>query len=491
MYSPVEKNIIDFVRIDRRKSDPIYLQLVFQFIHLFRIQVIPENTLLPGTRIIAQILNVHRQTVVKAMNELSEQGWVEIQPHVGIFAKNPEKDLNQTVFQRKRANFFQKSRKRQHYSFLLDSPFEENQCRIQLDDGQPNLKMFDIRTLSRNYQNAFQRKNVFRQLEDFSNRENSTFIANLCNYLNLIHSFQINETELVTADSKELLLYAISQLSIGFNDIVLIGAFSNYYANMIFQQVGAQLKTVPTDENGMDIDFIETRFSKGEIKCIYLNSASHYPTTATLSEERRKKLIQLSEEYDFIIIEENEDFEINYQSTSFSSLFQHQEEGNIVFIGSFGRFLPPTFQVNFLLASSDLIIETKKYLQILDPHGDVVKQQVLSEMITNGDINRYRWKAIRAYEKKRNFFLQAVNQELGNVIRCVVPSFGFAVWMEFHTPISLIRLAQKCYENDVFLPRINIYQNKDITALRMGFGALSEEEVKTVVGVFSEAIFER
>jgi GntR family transcriptional regulator/MocR family aminotransferase len=61
-------------------------------------------------------------------------------------------------------------------------------------------------------------------------------------------------------------LYIISQQ---FKDVVLVGDLSHYAANMIFQQSGI-IKTIPIDEQGLDVDYIKTRFVKGNSLCLYL-----------------------------------------------------------------------------------------------------------------------------------------------------------------------------------------------------------------------------
>jgi GntR family transcriptional regulator/MocR family aminotransferase len=53
-------------------------------------------------------------------------------------------------------------------------------------------------------------------------------------------------------------------------DVVLVGDLSNYAANMIFQQSGAIIKTIPIDEQGLDVDYIKTHFVRGNSLCLYL-----------------------------------------------------------------------------------------------------------------------------------------------------------------------------------------------------------------------------
>lgn len=487
LNSPVERIVKEVIKIDRRKSDAIYLQLVFQFINAIRLNQLTVGMKLPGTRIIGQLLRIHRQTVVKAIEELAAQGWLEIRPQVGAFILNPETNQEFVSHSTEIPAFFHDNRQLKAHSFNLDSPFEKNDCKIQLNDGQPDIHLFDISTLARNYLSAFQRKNVIQQLNDISTRKNAQFISQLSNYLNVSHHFQAKEEEIVVAESKEMLLYAISQLLIKQGDNVVIGKLSHYYSNMIFQQVGAKLQPIATDENGIDVAAIRQRFNAGEIQCVYINSSAHYPTTAQLSIERRRELLQLSEDYGFFIVEENEDFELNYEETLLPYLYATQNTGNVIFIGGLGRFLPPAFQLNFLLAPSDLTFEIEKYLKIIDPYGNLIKQQVLAEMIRSGDMNRYRWKAIKVYQKRRNDWIDALTELFADNIQITIPKSGFALWIVFQKSFSLLKWQQICKKNEVFIPTIVLYQNAKITAIRLGFSSISEGEIKKIGMILYES----
>ena len=74
-------------------------------------------------------------------------------------------------------------------------------------------------------------------------------------------------------------LYIVSQLLIQQKDVVLVGNLSHYKSNMIFQQAGANIKTIPVDVDGLDVDFIEKNFKKNSIRCVYVCAQRKYPTT--------------------------------------------------------------------------------------------------------------------------------------------------------------------------------------------------------------------
>ena len=73
------------IQFDRKSNQSLYLQLSNQIIQLIKNQTLAPNTKLPGSRTMAEQLNVHRKTIVACYEELMLQGWVESIPKKGTF----------------------------------------------------------------------------------------------------------------------------------------------------------------------------------------------------------------------------------------------------------------------------------------------------------------------------------------------------------------------------------------------------------------------
>lgn len=81
----------------------------------------------------------------------------------------------------------------------------------------------------------------------------------------------------------------------------------------------------------------------------------------------------------------------------------------------------------------------------------------------------------------------SLNEYFGDLVKWKKPSGGLAIWLEFNQTISLTKLAQKCKEENLFLPKTILYQDKSNCAIRFGFGHLNEEEIKIVVKKMRDA----
>ena len=485
MSSPVVIPFHSFVKIDRRKKDAVYMQIVYQFINAVKSNLLEDDDQLPGSRKIAEELQVHRKTIVAALTELQEQGWVKILPNVGVFVINPEiypaKAQKSKVFKHppEKASF------RFRKEFILDTPLEENIGKLYFTDGTPDYRMIKSEELGRFYTSVLRRK---KQAAPISNAtdENLFFRDQLSYYLNLTRGFHLSRDFILPVAGLEQVHSILSRLLIQTGDVVLVEELSYFLPNMIYSQAGANMKTIPVDAEGMDIDYIQNHFKPGEIRMVYLNTKCQYPTTVGLSEKRKKQLLLLAEQYDFIVVEDDSDFEFSLVKNKNESLFRKNGGNRIIYVGAFGRFLSPGFQMNFLIAPKDLLQEAAKYLNIFGKPNSMM-EKALGEIIHQGDIQRYQRKSKKVIAERKENFTALLNTHFNNRIYFTVPPSGLAFWIRFEEVLSLTQLQKKAREKGLYISSICLYQNRSLTALRLGFAHLNPQEMEEAVILLKEA----
>lgn len=489
--SPVNTLFKQLIRIDKSISQSQYLQASGQIINAIQRSYLTKGTMLPGTRVLSQILRVHRNTAVAIYEELASQGWVEIIPNKGTFVLEPEnktakikatsQKINEAYTYAKTTGFpFQKS-------FHLESTVQFTNAKYTINDGKPDLRLHPVQQFTRWYSAAMNRKTLINKWNSTDEFIHSAFQTQLCNYLNATRGFHIGPNNLINTRSTEMSLYIVSQLLIKPNDVVLVGHISNYASNMIFQQTGASIKTVPVDSDGLDIEYIKKHFIKHNIRCVYICAHRDYPSTVTLSAERRLALLQLAKEYKFAIIEDDIDYDFQFEGSAMLPMASADANGMVIYLGKFGQSLFPSFQTGFVIAPENLISEAKNYLQLLDKQGDLIQEQMLSELINEGEIYRLMKKNIVVYKKRRDHFCSLLTTYFLEIAQWTIPSGGLAIWLQFNAKISLLKLAKETEKNDLHLPKTILYQDKNTCAIRLGFGHLNEEEIETVIKKLKKA----
>ncbi|WP_338732453.1 PLP-dependent aminotransferase family protein [Mangrovimonas cancribranchiae] len=490
MNSPVENLLKRVIIFEKAQPTAVYIQIAQQIINAIQRGYLLEGTALPGTRKFSELLSINRNTAVAVYEELASQGWVDIVPNKGTFVLLPEKKtatIKATVHgidhvrdYPKRAGFpFQPS-------LNLASTQEFSSCTYGINDGRPDLRLHPTHQFSRWYSASMKRTGLISKWHR-AGEQSYNFGKYLSNYLNATRGFHITPANIMSTRSTEMSLYIVSQLLIKPKDVVLVGILSHYESNMIFQQAGATVKTIPVDDYGMDVDFIKTHFTKGSIRCVYICAHRHYPTTVTLSAERRLKLLQLAKAYKFAIIEDDYDYDFQFEGSAMQPMASSDAHGMVIYLGKLGQSLFPSFQIGFVVAPEYIINEAKNYLQILDKQGDLIQKQMLSELIAEGEIHRLIKKNSTVYKQRLDYLCDCLKKYFKTKIECQKPSGGLAIWLHFTPRISLVKLAEKAKKHDLFLPKTILYHNKNTCAIRFGFGHLNEDEIKEVVKKLQQA----
>ncbi|EDM45123.1 transcriptional regulator, GntR family protein [unidentified eubacterium SCB49] len=483
--SPVNTLFKQLIHVDKSALQPLYIQVSQQIINAIQRGYLTRGTILPGTRVLGALLHIHRNTAVAIYEELASQDWVEIIPNKGTFVLEPGLKKSKITAPSQKINNAYNYTKTTGFpfqqSFHLASTAQFTEAKYTINDGKPDLRLHPVHQFTRWYSAAMKRKTLIKKWNTPNKSSYSLFEKQLCNFLNTTRGFHVKPNNVLSTRSTEMSLYIVSQLLIQQNDVVLVGSLSNYVANMIFQQAGASIKTIPVDEQGLDVDYIKKHFIKKSIRCLYICAHRHYPTTVKLSAERRLALLELANEYGFAIIEDDYDYDFQFEGSAMLPMASSDANGMVIYLGKMGQSLFPSFQTGFVVAPENLIAEAKNYLQLLDEQGDLIQQQMLSELINEGEIYRLLKKNVVVYKQRRDSLCAFLTEHFSEIAQWEIPSGGLAIWLQFQQQISLVKLAEEAEKIGLFLPKTILYQDKHTCAIRFGFGHLEVEEIAIVI----------
>lgn len=489
MSSPVEIPFKSIIHLER-SGTPVYLQISRQLINAIQRGALSPGARLPGSRSLAALLQVHRRTIVAALDELEAQGWISVRPNVGAFVIDqlPARDIAQSHDLSQLARYPSKAGYHFPVSNLLDRPTIGTNASLEFTDGQPDIRLAPFDKLGKAYRRVMSRKSA-RQLLAYSYAEGTPFYRKqLAAYLNDTRGLHIRPENILTTRGIQMGIYLASSLLLRPGDLVAVGSTSHYVGNMIFQQANAEMVTVPIDENGLSVTALRRLCEVRKIRMLYLTPHHHYPTTVTLSAERRIEILQLAKTYGFIILEDDHDYDFHYDSSPLLPLASADTNGMVVYIGSFCKALAPGLRQGYIVAPENVISELAKLRRIIDRQGDLVMEQALGELLAEGEIQRHLKKALKVYRTRRDLFCSELTRHFGESVKFTAPPGGLAVWLEWNRPVNLLRSSQNCLADGLSMPQTLLFQTRKLAALRLGFGNLDEEEITRALNIMESAI---
>ncbi len=473
------------IQLDRDSKQALYLQLSNQFVTLIKNRVLTPGAKLPGSRTLAAILEVHRKTVIASYEELLLQGWIESIPKKGTFVHQSIPLLQQKEF----SNDAQPPHLQDTgFSFLkeplLERPPNEELTNFHyLNDGVSDTRLSPMKVIAKEYRGLANRKRSIDYLGYGTTYGNPELRAALAVYLNETRGLHITKEQILITRGSQMALYLASRLLFESNSYVIVGETNYVAADLTFGYVGAQLLRVPVDENGLNTDAVESLCKKYQIKALYCTSHHHHPTTATLSAKRRMHLLNLARNYNFAIIEDDYDYDFHYDHAPILPLASHDQNGNVIYVGSVCKTVAPVYRVGYLIAPKTFVDQCAKLRRIVDRQGDSLLEATFANFIKNGDLDRHIRKVLKIYADRRTIFCDLLKKNLGEAISFEVPKGGMAVWVRLQPQYNWKTIAISAKKNGLIIGDWARYDTAKIehNSLRMGFAAYNESEIHTVI----------
>eukprot|EP01136_Pigoraptor_vietnamica_P003430 Opistho-1_new@32671 len=478
------KTLID---IKKDSSLPVYVQIANEIIKNIQSGILKKGTKLLSSRQMAELLALHRKTVVAAYDELYSQGWIEILPKKGTFIAQHLPNVKPVQLSKK--DFEAKSKEDFSMNFtkntLVKIPPIITQ-RLAFNDGLPDVRLAPRDELARLYSQyiKFGEPSVLQYTSVYGALRLREVFAKV---LNETRGMNTSPEQIITTRGSQMAIYLVGLALFEKGDEVIVGDLNYPATNMTFATLGAKLNTIPIDEEGIVVDAIEEICRKKPVKAIYVTSHHYHPTTVTLTPERRIKLLALAEKYRFYILEDDYDYDFHYANRPVLPLASADRHGLVVYIGSFTKKIAPTFRVGYVVAKQEIIEELAKLRRIIDRQGDTILELSLADMLENGTLKRHAAKVLKIYRERRDFTCDLLKNELGDVINFKVPDGGMAIWAKFDKSISLIELAPKLIKNGLYISDGAAYPTEN--ACRIGFASMNFKETEDAVKILKNGIF--
>ena len=484
------KSIID---IDKSQKSPVYLQIVNSFIREINRGRIVSGQKLPGSREMAKLLELNRKTVIMAYDELMAQGWIEIHSSRGSFVSVELPKVKYREIEPQSSRKGRPELERCGYAISpnrnLNQPLYADHNLLEIDEGSPDERLAPIEDLYK-YCRSIAKSKAGRKLLKYHDVQGEFSLRrSLSNYLADTRGLNYPPENIFITRGSQMAIYLIFNVLIKRGSYVVVGSTNYGAANAVVRDIGANLLTVPVDEDGIIVSEIEKTCCKVKVNAVYITPHHHFPTTVTLSAQRRIELLKLAEKYKFVILEDDYDYDYHYSSSPILPLASLDQQGVVIYIGAFSKLLAPSIRIGYLLAPMELITELRKLRRIIDRQGDPVMEKAMGEMIKEGEIQRHLKKTVKIYKKRRDLFCRLLKEHLGKHLSFRVPEGGMVVWACFGDHIDLEQLAAALKRKKIL---INIQKDFVLAhnAIRFGFASLNEQEIYQSIAILKETMEE-
>lgn len=479
------------IQINRATKTPIFQQIANQLIVLIQDGKLGTGQKLLSSREMSQILGVHRKTIIQVFEDLASQGWLESKVGSGTFVAKDLPQISPQILQLEiqleksiTAGFpFEKKK-------ILERTLTKSTNNLHLDDGFPDPRLAPLADLARAYRSKLLVGNSYQKLGYGDTKGTLWLRKELAKYLNETRGLCISENNLLIVRGTIMGLYLTNLAFIKPKDKVVIGESSWQSATVSFLQAEAEIIRIPIDENGLDVDALAVICETQAVRLVYVTSHHNYPTTVTLKANRRIKLLQLALKYQFIIFEDDYDYDFHYQSRPLMPLASADTQGLVLYSGSFTKSISPGFRVGYLVATEDVIDHLANYRRIIDRQGDSMLENAIAQLLHESIIQKHVRKAVKEYKIRRDFFCQKLFEMFPDHIEFQIPEGGMSVWAKFSEKIDIEKTAEIALKNGLYFSN-GIHHNvegKIKNYTRLGFASSTTDELSQCLAILKKSL---
>ncbi|KWB61652.1 PLP-dependent aminotransferase family protein [Burkholderia ubonensis] len=258
----------------------------------------------------------------------------------------------------------------------------------------------------------------------------------------------------------------------------------------------ARVVTIPVDGDGLDVDRLDALLAAGTIaqpKLLYTVPTFANPTGATLSRERRLKLLRLAVRHRFLIVEDDPYADLRFAGEALPSMLALAEEVDgardwIVHFASLSKIVAPGLRVGWTIAPAEIARRCVIAKQTVDLCSAPWTQAIAAEYLADGALERHLPRITDAYKRKCAAMCDALRDGLGDAIEFHRPEGGMFVWARIGA-VSSAQLLQLAIANKiVFVPGNAFFaDNVDDASLRLSFAAPDVDAIREGVARLARA----
>ena len=308
----------------------------------------------------------------------------------------------------------------------------------------------------------------------------------------------MEEIFIVTSSQQGLDL--VAKILVDPGDVVLCGRPTYVGAIQAFNSYQAIMRPVELDEGGISIDGLEQEINNlvhtqcKKPKFIYVVPDFQNPSGISLTLDRRKRLVDLAEKYDLLIVEDSPYRQLRFEGEPIPPIISLNAQ-RVLSIYTFSKILLPGFRLGWMIGPKELIKKAVMAKQSTDICPPPFNQAIFAEFIKRGLLEKQIQKIIVAYKEKRDYMLDRLETYMADIkgLKWTKPSGGLFLWLTLPDPLDATEMFVNAVEKKVAYVVGSAFDpdGTDRRTMRLNFSYASLEEIDKGIQRLAEVIKEK
>ncbi len=448
------------VFLDYKSETPIYEQLYGFIKKSIETNDLKTNEKLPSKRKLAQHLKISVITVETAYSQLVAEGYIKAVPKSGYYVMPFVRLFN---------------RKNQVLQNIGKHTPKTETYLVDFRTNQVDASSFPYEKLAKIEKEVMQ----YSYLENINKTDYLGMYSLRKKIADLLFEYRgvIASPDLIVIGSGSEHLISLLVLLLGRDKTYGVeepGYLKNYN---LYLDYGANAKTIPLDEQGVDIAKCK------EVNIIHTTPSHQFPSGIVTTIQRRMELLNwASERSERYIIEDDYDSEFRFSGIPIPAMKSLDNMDKVIYMNSFSKSIAPSFRVSFMVLPRTLMEKYHKTYSYFTCSVPVMTQLVLEKFISSRDYEKHLNRMKNIYKSKRDFLIDRLRKSsFGDKIEIIGAESGLHFLVRINTNIKLDELISLAKEGGIRVYGISEYylnkvKNYEDNIIVLGYSHLCEED---------------
>jgi DNA-binding transcriptional MocR family regulator len=257
---------------------------------------------------------------------------------------------------------------------------------------------------------------------------------------------------------------------------------------LALRELGAEILAIPMEHDGIDVDALALELENGaRPKLAHIIPNFQNPAGFTLSLEKRRRLLELAENYDFTIFEDDPYGELRFEGESLPRMIELDTNDRVVFASSFSKTVCPGIRVGYLVGPEAVVGDIIKRATNTYISPSMVSQSIVAEFCTSGALDRSIANVKEALRERRDAVCAALESEISDA-SFFPPEGGYFLWVELPDGSDVDALAAAAKDRGViFVKGTDFVLEGGLNTLRLAFSGVTPAQIEEGIGRLADA----
>ena len=452
---------------------------------------LPVSDRIPSSREMARQLGVSRNTVVLAYQSLIDDGYIVARERSGYYvnekilrghAVRPQVEKPEGAAP---PDWAARLRVRPSRQANIKKPPDWQSFPYPFIYGQVDHTLFPIAEWRECSRQALGKQWLDAWTSDVRDRDDPMLVEQIRTRLLPRRGILAEDDEILVTLGAQNALYLLASLLVTPETTVAMEEPGYPDVRNIFRLRTDRVMPLPVDDGGLPVD---DRIARADM--VYTTPSHQFPTTVTLSRERRRALLDRAARDDFVVIEDDYEFETNYVAEPCPALKSLDGDDRVIYVGSLSKTLFPGLRMGFMVGPRALIDEARALRRLMVRHTPNNNQRTVALFLALGYHDSLVRRLHRTYRSRWEEMGCALETHMPKSSR--VPTFGgSSYWVCGPEGLEADALADEALDEGIVIEPGGIHfaaEPAPANCFRLGFSSIASDRIAPGVRLLSEVV---